>query len=69
MSPSSTASSTPVTVTVCATFQLSVVNVTLAGATVPSVKSLLDNPIVTLRGGLGVQDHGKGRGPTCFGRG
>src|SRR2546426_120249 len=47
MLPSRTRSSTPVTVTVCATFQFAVVNVTLAGATVPSVRSLDDNPIVT----------------------
>ena len=33
-------SSTPVTVTVCATFQFALVNVRLAGATVPSVVSL-----------------------------
>src|SRR2546428_638028 len=47
MSLSSTASSTPVTVTVCATFQSSAVNVSEAGATVPSVTSLEESPIVT----------------------
>ncbi len=47
MLPSSITSSTPVTVTVCATFQFAVVNVTLAGATVPSVRSFDDNPTVT----------------------
>ena len=41
------ASSTPVTVTVCATFQFAVVNVRLAGETVPSVVSLELSPIVT----------------------
>src|SRR5258706_9075336 len=40
-------SSTPVTVTVCATFQFTLVNVTLDGATVPSVRSELVNPTVT----------------------
>src|SRR5258708_9264690 len=47
MLPSTIGSSTPVTVTVCAVFQFAVVNVTLAGATVPSVRSFDDNPIVT----------------------
>ncbi len=47
MLPSTTRSSTPVTVTVWATFQLTVVKVTLAGATVPSVRSLLVSPTVT----------------------
>src|SRR2546428_873087 len=47
MLPSWTRSSTPVTVTVCATFQFAVVNVSDAGATVPSVRSFDDNPIVT----------------------
>src|SRR5438093_741435 len=47
MLPSTIASSTPVTVTVCARFQFTVVNVSDAGATVPSVRSLDDNPIVT----------------------
>src|SRR5262249_40380078 len=51
MLPSTMASSTPVTVTVCGTFQLALVNVTLAGATVPSVKSLDDSPIVTFAAG------------------
>ena len=40
MSPSWTASSTPVMVTVCATFQSAAVNVRFATATVPSVGSL-----------------------------
>jgi hypothetical protein len=40
MSPSSTRSSTPVTVTVCGTFQSAAVNVRLAAETVPSVVSL-----------------------------
>src|SRR5438552_8276256 len=47
MLPSWTWSSTPVTVTVCATFQFAVVKVSDAGATVPSVRSFDDNPIVT----------------------
>src|SRR2546426_11958147 len=51
MLPSWTRSSTPVTVTVWATFQFTVVNVTLDGATVPSVRSLDDNPIVTFAAG------------------
>ena len=41
-------SSTPVTVTVCAVFQLAGVKVSDAGATVPSVVSLLESAIVTL---------------------
>src|SRR5881396_1927902 len=48
MLPSTIGSSTPVTVTVCATFQFAVVNVSDTGDTVPSVKSLDDNPIETL---------------------
>src|SRR5712691_9878087 len=48
MLPSTIGSSTPVTVTVCATFQFAVVNVSDTGATVPSVRSFDDNPIVTL---------------------
>src|SRR5258706_11622744 len=47
MLPSTIGSSTPVTVTVCVTFQFAVVNVTLAGATVLSVSSDLVNPTVT----------------------
>src|SRR5437762_528390 len=47
MLPSWTRSSTPVTVTVCATFQFAVVNVSDTGDTVPSVMSFDDNPIVT----------------------
>ena len=39
---------TPVTVTVCATFQFAVVKVRLAGRTVPSVVSLELSAIVTL---------------------
>src|SRR3954471_7828885 len=42
------ASSTPVTVTVCAAFQLAGVNVSAAGETVPSVVSLEDSAMVTL---------------------
>ena len=53
--PSITASSTPVTVTVCATFQLAAVNITLIGRTVPSSVLLLDNPTVTLAVGLEVR--------------
>ena len=45
--PSATKSFTPVTVTVCAVFQFPDVNVTDPGATVPSVKSLDESPIVT----------------------
>ena len=41
------ASFTPVTVIVRATFQLTEVNVTLAGATVPSLTSSLESAIVT----------------------
>src|SRR5260221_3946209 len=48
MLPSTIGSFTPVTVAVCATFQFAVVNVSEAGATVPSVRSFDDNPIVTL---------------------
>src|SRR5512132_2429522 len=47
MSPSSTASSTPVAVIVCGTLQSPAVNVIEAGATVPSVRSELLTPIVT----------------------
>ncbi len=47
MSPSATASSTPVTVTVRATFQLAVVNVRLAGETLPSAGLPLAIGIVT----------------------
>ncbi len=46
--PSTTKSFTPVTVTVCAVFQFAGVNITEAGATVPSVKSLDESPIATL---------------------
>jgi hypothetical protein len=47
MSPSSIKSLTPVTVTVRAVFQLPVVNVRLAGLTVPSDVSFELSPIVT----------------------
>src|SRR5215470_10739304 len=47
MLPSSTASSTPVTVAVWLVFQLAEVKVNEAGLTVPSVVSLLLSPIVT----------------------
>ena len=43
-----TSSSTPVTVATCGAFQLSGVNVTLFGETVPSPSSLLVNENVTL---------------------
>ena len=46
------ASSTPVTVTVCATFQSAAVNVTLAGETVPSDVSSLVSAIATSAVGL-----------------
>ena len=45
---------TPVTVTVCATFQLAVVKVSDAGATVPSVGSLELSAIVTSAVGCAV---------------
>ena len=48
MFPSSTKSSTPVRVTVWAVFQLAVVNVKLAGETVPSAVLLDERPRVTL---------------------
>ena len=48
MSPSSTKSSTPVTVTVWAVFQLAAVKVRLAGEVVPSAVLLDERPIVTL---------------------
>ena len=47
LAPSTTASFTPVTVTVCAVLQLARVKVTLPGATVPSVVSPLETVIVT----------------------
>src|SRR5437016_4077132 len=47
MSPSATASSTPVTVTVCATFQSSAMNVRLDADAVPSVGSLLETGTTT----------------------
>ena len=47
MVPSTTKSSTPVTVTVCAIFQFAAVNVSAAGKTVPSVASLDESGIVT----------------------
>src|SRR5688572_29844485 len=47
MFPSATRSLTPVTVNVWGVFQLPLLNVTLAGATVPSVVSLEARPIVT----------------------
>jgi hypothetical protein len=48
MSPSSTGSLTPVTVTVCGVFQFAAVNVTLATEMVPSAVLLLLSGIVTL---------------------
>src|SRR5260221_283916 len=47
MLPSTLGSSTPVTVTVCATFQLALVNVSAHGSTPPSDRSRLVNPTVT----------------------
>ena len=55
MSPSSNKSLTPVTVTVCGVFQFAVVNVTLAGLTVPSDVSLELSPIVTFAVGCAVR--------------
>ena len=49
--PSAIASSTPVTVTVCAAFQFTLVNVSDVGETVPSLASLDDSAIVTLADG------------------
>src|ERR1043166_9932 len=48
MSPSSIASSIPVTVAGWGTFQFAAVNVRPAGATRPSVGSALESPIETL---------------------
>jgi hypothetical protein len=45
--PSTTASSTPVTVTVCATFQFALVKTRLAGLTVPSAGLLEVRAMVT----------------------
>src|SRR5262249_777152 len=50
-SPSTIGSSTPVTVTVCGTFQFAAFNVMLAGDTAPSVASLLVRPITTSASG------------------
>ena len=47
MLPSASASFTPVTVTVCGVSQFALVNVRLAGLTVPSVVSFELRPIVT----------------------
>ena len=47
LSPSSTSSFTPVTVTVCAVFQVVAVKVRFAGAAVPSVVFLLATAMVT----------------------
>ena len=49
--PSSTKSFTPVTVAVCGVFQLPDVNVSEAGDTVPSVRSLDERPMVTFADG------------------
>ena len=49
--PSITASSTPVTVTTCALFQLPGPKVSIAGETTPSAVSLLLRPIVTVAAG------------------
>src|SRR5688572_30146059 len=45
--PSSSESSTPVTVTVCGVLQFAAVNVSDVGETVPSVESLDERPTVT----------------------
>ena len=55
MSPSSTASLTPVTVTVCGTFQLAGVNVRLDWLIVPSVVSVELSAIVTSAAGCDVR--------------
>ena len=47
MSPSSKASFTPVTTTVCGVSQFAAVNVSCAAEIVPSVRSELDSPIET----------------------
>ena len=54
MSPSSTTSLTPWTVTVCGVFQFALVNVRLTGLTVPSLVSLELSPITTLAVGCDV---------------
>ena len=56
------------TVTVCAMFQLAAVKVRLAGATVPSVVSLEDRPMVTSAVGCGVEHDGEGGGAAGLGR-
>ena len=68
MLPSSRASLTPVTVTVCGTFQFAAVKVRLAGRTVPSVVSLELRPIVTSAVGCVVEHHREGRRPAGLGR-
>ena len=68
MSPSSRASLTPVTVTVCATFQLTVVKVRLDGLTVPSVVSSELRPIVTSAVGCVRSLTAKVVVPPAFGR-
>ena len=62
MLPSSRASSTPVTVTVCAMFQLAAVKVSVAGATVPSPVSLEVSGDGHVRGRLGGEHHREGGG-------
>src|SRR5215208_3611426 len=49
--PSATTSSTPVTVTFCATFQLTAVKTSAAGETVPSAGSLDESGMVTSAAG------------------
>ena len=64
MFPSTSVSSTPVTVTVCGVVPFVAVKVRLAGETVPSVVSLLLSGIVTLAAREAVQRHCK-RGRTA----
>ena len=56
---SSTASSTPVTVTVCAVFQFVVLNVRLPGATEPSLVSRLATATATAAEGAAASVTGK----------
>ena len=59
--PSCDASSSPVTVTVCAMFQLAAVNVRLLGETVPSVVSLTDKGDRHVGGRCRIQDDAERR--------
>jgi len=68
--PSTLWSSTPVTVTVCGNVsQLDVVNVTLIGATVPSLTLVDDSPMLTLAAGAAVNAMVKVGGATRLRRG